>query len=211
MQPPGLFPPPPLAMPDLPATRQSLLLELGRRSDAAWVEFLGVYEQAIYRVCRAKGLQDADARDVTQDVLAAVHARVADWDHDAAGSFRGWLMRVARNLSVDAIAQRARGAQGLGESGVERLLDAQPSRESETAFELELRRASFEWAARKVREEVRPVTWRAFEGTALEGRSASEVAAELEVSVGNVHTAKCRVVARIRERVGQLDADAAPR
>ena len=67
-------------MPDLPATRQSLLLELGRRSDAAWAEFLGVYEQAIYRVCRSKGLQDADARDVTQEVLAAVHARVADWD-----------------------------------------------------------------------------------------------------------------------------------
>lgn len=191
-----------------PETRQSLLLELGRCSAGAWEEFLEVYEDAIYRRCRAKGLQDADALDVTQDVLAAVHQRIPTWDPDSsAGSFRGWLMRVARNLSVDRIAQRAKADTGSGDSNVGRLLNelsGDPSADAE-GFELEYRRATFAWATGKVRGEVREITWRIFELTAIDGRDAASVAAELELPVGSVYTAKCRVMARIKDRVAALE------
>lgn len=195
-----------------PETRQSLLLELSRRSDGAWEEFLEVYETAIYRRCRAKGLQDADARDVTQEVLAAVHQRIPTWDPSAtAGSFRGWLMRVARNLSVDRIVERTSGRAGSGDSNVGRLLEeiagdpsGDPASDSE-AFELEYRRATFSWAADRVAAEVRESTWRIFELTVLEGRSPAEVAAQLDVPVGSVYTAKCRVMARIKDRIQALE------
>lgn len=191
-------------MSDIPQTRQSLLLELGRRSEDAWTEFLGVYEQAIYRMCRSKGLQDADARDVTQEVLAAVHARVATWDADPSkGSFRGWLMRVARNLSVDSIVHRARRTDGSGETAVARQIEAapDPSLEDATAFDLEYGRSVYAWAADSVRTEVRANTWQAFERTAVQGQSAEAAATELGMSVGSVYTAKCRVMARIRAKV----------
>ena len=62
-------------MSELPQTRHSLLVRLRENSADAWSEFLEVYEQSIYRFARRRGLQDADAWDVTQDVLAAVEKK----------------------------------------------------------------------------------------------------------------------------------------
>ena len=194
---------------DAPRTRHSLLLELGRRSDDAWAEFLEVYESAIYRACRARGLQDADARDVTQEVLAAVHARLVERTFDPdRGSFRGWLMGVVRNLSVDTLAGRAKRRVGSDGSLAERAMAelADPRASDESGFDLEYRRAVFAWAAQKVRAEVREVTWKAFQLTAVQGLAAGEVAARLGIPVGNVYTAKCRVVARIRARIDDFES-----
>lgn len=197
-------------MHDLPQTRQSLLLALERASDEAWAEFLRIYERALVRYCAAQGLQDADARDVTQDVLAALHARLPTWDANAArGSFRAWLFRVARNIAVDAIRARNRRPVSADDSRVaDEVARASAALEAErTAFDLEVRRAVFDWASGEVRREVRDVTWQSFRMTAVEGRSPEHVAATLGTTVGSVYTAKCRVVARIRERVARM-ADA---
>ncbi|MDF1837205.1 MAG: sigma-70 family RNA polymerase sigma factor [Planctomycetota bacterium] len=197
-------------MPDIPQTRQSLLLELGRKSESAWVEFLQVYEGAIFRMCRSKGLQDADAQDVTQEVLAAVHARVATWDSDPdQGSFRGWLMRVARNISIDSVTNRARrsAGHGSGDSRVEQMLNEAPDpwQEDGSIFDLEYSRSMFAWAGEAVRGEVRSTTWKAFQLTSVQGLSAEDAAAQLGLTVGSVYTAKCRVVARIRAKIIQLE------
>ena len=197
-------------MTDLPQTRQSLLVRLGRHSDAAWSEFLEVYEGAILRLCRTRGLQDADARDVTQEVLAAVHGRMASWDPDAArGSFRAWLLSVARNQALTALERRARRAgREVAHVGSD-AEDVFPPAFDHESFDVEYRRALVDWATARVRAEVRDQTWQAFRRTALEGRSPVTVAAELGVPVGSVYTAKCRVVARIRARVLELEAHGA--
>ena len=63
-------------MHDFPDTRRSLLVRLREaRDDAAWAEFTGIYEPLIYRLARRRGFQDADARDLCQDVLRAVAGR----------------------------------------------------------------------------------------------------------------------------------------
>ncbi|QDU85124.1 RNA polymerase sigma factor RpoE [Planctomycetes bacterium Pla163] len=189
-----------------PQTRQSLLLELTRHSDEAWVEFVEVYEGAILGFCRALGLQDADARDATQEVLAAVHGRIGTWELGAErGSFRAWLFRVARNVSVDVIADRRRRAADGGARGelVLRELSDVGADAAET-FDIELETALFRWAAARVRSEVRESTWHAFERTAVQGRSAEDVARELGTTVGSIYTAKCRVIARIKDRVEGL-------
>lgn len=197
-------------MSEIPQTRQSLLIELAKRSDDAWAEFLDVYEQAILRLCRSKGLQEADARDVAQEVLSAVHQRVSTWDHDSAkGSFRAWLLRVARNISVDSISDRARRGHTSGDTGVQELLSELPDTRGDgrAEFDLEYERSVFDWAAAKVKGEVRDVTWRAFELTAVQGCGAEEAAAQLGIPIGSVYTAKCRVVARIRSRIDELRED----
>lgn len=200
-------------MNELPQTRQSLLLELGKRSDDAWSEFLVVYENALVRFCRAKGLQDADARDVTQDVLAAVHRRIPTWNPDASkGSFRAWLFRVARNISVDEIHRRAKRATASGDSQVAEFLSQLPdgSEDQQSAFEAEYRRSLFDWASNQVKSEVRDVTWKSFCMTAVDGQKAEQVAATLGIPVGSVYTAKCRVVARIRSKIQEMDDEFEP-
>lgn len=202
-------------MNSLPQTRQSLLLQLRDRSHDAWQEFLEIYELAIYRSCRRRGLQDADASDVTQEVLTAVDHRVDSWNADgeqnsSQGSFRGWLFRVARNIAVDRLIERSRRAAASGDTRMTEILNQVPAStaDEEEAFRTEYRRALMTWAADQVRPRFSETSWRSFWSTAIEGRAATEVAQELDVSVGSVYTAKCRVFARIREVMDGLDDDA---
>ena len=83
-------------MTSTPTTRASLLLRLRDSDDhAAWVEFVALYEPVIYRLLRRHGLQDADAREVMQELLVAVSGSIGRWDPARErGSFRGWLRRA---------------------------------------------------------------------------------------------------------------------
>ena len=84
---------------DVSPTRASLLVRVRDATDGpAWVQFVQVYSPLIYGYARKRGLQDADAADVTQDVLAVVARSVRRLDYDPAkGSFRGWLFTVVRH------------------------------------------------------------------------------------------------------------------
>ena len=197
-------------MRDLPQTRQSLILRLQDRSGDGWTEFLAIYEQAIYGYCRRRGLQDADALDVTQEVLTAVGERVGGWDDDPSkGRFRGWLFRVARNIAVDRFVERSRRVAVAGDPNVARMLEELPDDDEarSAGFWIEYRRRLMHWAAAKVRPDVQERSWRSFWMTAVEGRSPDEVARSLGTTVGGVYTAKCRVFARIRALVSRLDDD----
>ena len=86
-----------------PTTRASLLFRLRDSQDhEAWVEFVEIYEPAVYRQLRKCGLQDADARELMQELFVAVNRQIARWElAKERGSFRGWLRRVTRNLVIN--------------------------------------------------------------------------------------------------------------
>jgi RNA polymerase sigma-70 factor, ECF subfamily len=64
-----------------PTTRASLLFRLrDSRDHEAWVEFVALYEPVAYRLLRRHGLQDADAREVMQDLFMAVSRSIDRWD-----------------------------------------------------------------------------------------------------------------------------------
>src|SRR5438132_19538 len=50
-------------------------------------------------------------------------------------------------------------------------------------------------------------TWKAFWGTAVDGRNPKEVGGELGLSPGAVYVAKSRVLARLRDKVRELDEE----
>ena len=195
-----------------PATRHTLIVKLRDPADAgAWREFVAIYEPLVYRLARRKGLQDADARDLCQEVFRTVSQAIDRWDIDPArGSFRGWLSRIARNLLVNFLTRRPYRLRGSGSTSVQELLEAQPANDpSATAlFEVEYRRRLFRWAAGEVKNEFTATTWNAFWQTAVEGRTPADVAAELGLSVGAVYIARSRVLARLRKRIGELGEEA---
>lgn len=194
-----------------PTTRRSLVLRLRDLGDeAAWAEFVDVYEPLLYRLARGKGLQDADARDLCQDVFRAVAGAIDRWDPDPAkGSFRGWLFRIARNHAVDFLAGQQRHPRGSGRTSVHEMLAARPAGDAGAAaeFAAEFRRRAFHWAAGQVRNEFTESTWQAFWKTGVENHPVAEVARELGLSPGAVYVARSRVLARLRERVEQLTED----
>jgi RNA polymerase sigma-70 factor (ECF subfamily) len=184
-----------------PSTRASLLARLrDPRDEPAWDEFVAIYTPLVYRVARRRGLQDADANDLVQDVLRAVAAPIGRWDPDPArGSFRAWMFRVARNLTVNFLTRQANHPRGTGDSAVREALEDRPAPAApESALvDEEYRRQRLAWAAERVRGEFSEPTWRA----GVEGRPAREVAEALGLSVGTVYQYKSRVVARIRREL----------
>ncbi len=191
-----------------PTTRISLLVRLRNPQDSrAWFEFTEVYAPLIYRLARRKGLQDADASDLTQEVLRAVARAVERDAYDPArGSFRGWLFRIARNLTVNHLLAQARQVRGSGDTGVRDLLEALPAPEDDpAAFSAEYRRQLLWWAAEQVRGEFSELTWRAFWLAGVEGLSAQEVAETLDTTAGTVYHCKSRVMARLRKKIEEVE------
>lgn len=198
-------------MPDLPQTRQSLLIRLKDRHEDAWVEFLEIYERAILEYVGRRGLQDSDARDVTQDVLAAVGNKVDSWNADPSrGKFRGWLFAVARNIAVDKIIEVSKKGASGGSQAAQILAEIPASPEQETAqFRRNYRRQLMQWAAEKVRPTVSDKSWQSFWLSAIEARPVIEIASELNLTAGNVYAAKFRIIDKIRKLVEYFDDSSA--
>ena len=196
-------------MQNTPETRASLLIRLrDRRNSQAWSEFVDIYEPLIYRLARRRGLQDADARDLTQQVLMAVAAKVENWDPSRSrGSFRAWVSQVARNLIVNMLVHRRRHPPGTGDSNIQELLNQKPAATAEdtAVFDSEYRRRIFHYAAEQVRKEFRATTWNAFWDSCVQGQEIKQVAQRLGMTVGAVYIARSRVLARLRQRIEQIE------
>jgi RNA polymerase sigma-70 factor (ECF subfamily) len=198
-------------MTEPPRTRPSLLARLRDPQDGrAWAEFLEIYDPLVRRLAVRRGLQEADAADLAQEVFRAVAAAIDRWDPDPArGSFRGWLSRIARNLTVNLLAAQRRHPRGTGDSEVQSFLERQPAPDGEDTllFEHEYRRQVFAWAADRVRGEFRPSTWQAFWQTGVEGRDPKAVAVALGITAGAVYIARSRVMARLKREIERLEGD----
>jgi RNA polymerase sigma factor (sigma-70 family) len=171
----------------------------------AWRTFLDLYGPLIYAFGRKHSLQDADAADLTQAVLAAVHAGIGRLDYDPArGTFRGWLYGVARNqLGKWRRSERQPKASGDTED-LKQLAELPAPEDAVDWWEYEYQRRCFVVAAERVRPQFQESSWRAFWQTAVDGRPASEVAAELRLSLGALYTAKSRVLALIKKEIQNL-------
>jgi RNA polymerase sigma factor (sigma-70 family) len=199
-------------MNDSPETRHTLLARLhSGRDEQAWREFVMIYQPLIYRLIRSRGLQDADAQELTQDALIAVARAIEQGTPDFhGGSFRAWLSCIARNMMINYLTRRRPGQHGGGGSDFHRLLAEQPAKDEEqaTVFDLEHKREVFRWAAEQVRDSFQPATWQAFWRTSVDEEPIDEAARSLGLSVGSVYAARSRVMAKLKQVVDEWRASA---
>ncbi len=184
-------------------------LRQGPSDQAGWDEFVERYGRHIYRWCRQWTLQDADAEDVTQDILVKLIQKLRTFAYDPSRSFRGWLKTVAHHAWRDFEDSRRRAQRAAGDSQVQELMLSLEAREDlaqklEEAFDLEL----LEAAKVRVRLRVAPHTWEAFRLMALEGLAVAEVAARVRLQVARVYVAKNKVQKMLREEIGKLEMGA---
>ena len=94
-------------------TRPSLLLRIRDSADAeAWRQFADLYARVIYGYWRRRGLQDADAADVTQEVLAQVARSIRTFEYrPERGRFRGWLRAVTQS-KIERFRRKMNRANG---------------------------------------------------------------------------------------------------
>ncbi len=191
----------------LPTTRVSLLAQLRQNpsDQAGWDEFVERYGRHIYQWCRRWKLQDADAEDVTQNVLMKLSQKLQGFAYDPSRSFRGWLRTVAYRTWRDFEDSRHARPAG-GDSQARELMPTLEAREDlaqklEGAFDLEL----LEAAKMRVRLRVAPHTWEAFRLATLEGLPVAEVAARVGLQVAMVYVAKSKVQKMLQEEIGKLE------
>jgi RNA polymerase sigma-70 factor (ECF subfamily) len=177
----------------------SLLVDLGRedRREEAWTAFHSRYCDLIHGWCRRRGASEEEAKDLTQDVLLKLFRRIRTYD-PTKSRFRGWLMAVVNNAKADWVRGRQRRLD-VDCVGGTAFLDQMVHREStEDADDLsgliEGRMLStFDEVCARVKDRVEIKTWQAFYQTMVNGRPATEVAAELGLKVGSVFKYKLRV------------------
>jgi len=193
-------------MAEFPETRNSLLARIQRPYDEeAWSEFVAIYRPVVYRLARQRGLQDADAEDLSQRVVIAVRRAIGRWDADPAkGRFRSWLTRIARNAILNALTRRPADV-GAGGTAAYDLLEEQPTPEDRMRghLEREYRRSLFRRAAQQIRPEFGDGTWEAFWLTTVDGASVEEAGRVLRKTVGAVYAARSRVMRRLKAEIEQ--------
>jgi RNA polymerase sigma factor (sigma-70 family) len=187
-------------------TQPSLLLRIRDAADEeSWRTFVSIYAPLIYRFCRRRGLQDADAADVGQEVLAQVARSIRDFEYQPGrGRFRDWLGAVVRNKIARFLENKGRGVRGMQvDEPMENLDAGEPDGEWVAEFHAHLLGA----ALGRIRDRFEPWTWSAFEGVWLQNRASSEVARDLALSIEAVYLAKSRVLKRLREELIILAED----
>src|SRR5262245_37841831 len=191
-------------MAEIPPTRASLLVRLrDPRDEPAWDQFVALYGPLVYGYVRKQGLQDADAADLSQEVLRAVAGAVGRLEYDPQrGSFRNWLFTVVRRkLSSWRRACSAR-PDSSNDTDPAEILQQRPAPEKTAPdWEADWEQRLFTWACAEVRGEVSETTWQAFWRTAIDAQPGKQVAAELGMSVATVYNARSRVRARLKELV----------
>lgn len=195
-------------MNDIPETRLSLLLRVRDPQDEqAWNEFVELYQPVVYRVAIARGLQDADARDLVQTVFVSITGAISDWSPEGPGvRFRHWLLRVAKNATINALTRRPKDLAAVAPGNDAILGDlAAAEQDSESLIDLEYRRELFLRASEMVRVDVAADSWKAFEMTAIQGLSKEATARELGKSIGTIYAARSRIMKRLCEVVAELE------
>ena len=181
------------------------LMDLLRRypKDAgAWDRFVRRYRPKIYGWCRDRGLQEADAEDVAQDVIAILTRKMASFRYDPSRRFHAWLKTITYHALSDLIASRGRA---IGERPTSFLENIEARASLEKGLDELCDRELLELAIARVRQRVAAPTWEAFRLTTFEGHSGAEASRLLGIPVASVFVCKHRVQKMLREEIARLE------
>jgi RNA polymerase sigma-70 factor, ECF subfamily len=192
------------------STSRSLLGQARAGDASAWDRLSTLYAPLVFHWCRLRGLRDADAADVVQDVFQAVAANLGPFRKREPGdTFRGWLRTITENKIRDHYRRTSRETEAVGGTDVLHRLSQVPAPPmTGSAASDDDPDGGF---LRRLLEIVRPDfeerTWQAFWRTVVDGQSPGDVGHELAMSPGAVRVAKCRVLKRLRDVLGEYEAE----
>lgn len=193
---------------DAPSTSLSLIdaLKADSAPQVAWPRFVETYGPHILDWCRSYRLQDADARDVTQEVLLRLAQYLPAFQYDSGRRFRGWLHTIVHHCFCDWIKEHRRDPAGSGDPSLLGLLESLPAREAladrlQQQFDCERLHLAME----RVRNRVEPLTWQVFELLALQRLTGSEVALQTGMKVASAFAARSKVQRLLRQELELLD------
>jgi RNA polymerase sigma-70 factor (ECF subfamily) len=201
----------PATKPDAPqpASTSPILLRLAKGGDAAaWEQIEFLYTPLVRWWCQRRGVcKPQDMEDVTQEVFQAVARDIENFTQGTPGSFRRWLYTITRTKLSDWGRRSAKAPQAVGGTDAHDRMECVPDPSGENPSDEELSSELAILVRRAmalVRSKCAPRTWEAAWRVVVEGHDPADVAADLGVTAGAVHTAKSRVLSRLREVLQQF-------
>ncbi len=218
---------------DLP-TNSSLLVRIRTSGDTeSWREFFNMYKASIAGLAMKGGLNGAEADEVLQETMLAVHKGIANFDYNREeGSFKGWLSTITRRAMYRQLRKRgpagersisSRSKTPLPEpvavhasdsqleaadvAGDELALLPDTSPGLEQHFEKEWRQALLALAFKRVRQHVKPKQFQMFDLYVTQQMPMSKVTRLLNVNAAQVYMAKLRVSASLRQAITSLERE----
>jgi RNA polymerase sigma-70 factor (ECF subfamily) len=189
------------------STSRSLLVQLKDDDAKAWDRVVILYTPLVYYWCQKLDLKRDDIPDVVQEVFKSVAEHIADFRKERSqDTFRGWLRVITRNKAIDHYRRRAKDADAAGGTEALQRMAALPAPESgdDATDEAESQNILFHQALACLREDFHERTWKAFWRVVVDDCTPAEVADELQMTPGAVRVAKCRVLQRLREHLGDV-------
>ncbi len=198
-------------------TRKSLLHRLrDAGDDASWRTFFETYWRLIYNVARKSGLSDDAAQEVVQETVISVARQMPEFRYDPqAGSFKQWLLLITRRRIQDHLRKFYRtlpamdSSAGLAGHGMETLPSPvlPPDAAIEAAWEEEWRENVFQAALVRVRAQVNPKSYQAFDYCVLQNLRAPVVAKMLGLNVAQVYLARHRVSKAVKRAATEVEEE----
>jgi RNA polymerase sigma-70 factor (ECF subfamily) len=185
----------------LVSTRWSLVQRLRNWDDQeGWQDFFETYWRLIYSTAVRAGLTDAEAQDAVQETVISVCRNIHQLDASPeAGSFKNWLMRMARWRILDQLRRRKFGPPlVLQESGpdetsaTERLADP-AGIELERIWEEEWRENLTEAALAKVQRQSSARQFQIFYLYVVQEAPVAKVAAATGATTDEIYLVKHRL------------------
>ena len=194
-------------------TRRSLVDGLANWGDRRHrQDFHRIYSKLIYSFARRAGLTDAEANDALQETLLTVARRADGFHYDPArGSFKGWLLQIARWRVADQFRKRLPEQPHLSSpdtgrtATIARAIDpAGP--ELEAVWNSEWRTNLIDTALERVKRKVSARQYQIFDCYVIKEWPAQRVQRDLGVNVAQVYLAKHRVAALLKKELETLQA-----
>jgi RNA polymerase sigma-70 factor (ECF subfamily) len=168
----------------------------------------------IYGLAIRSGLPDGEAQDILQETVLKVVEKIPGFNYDPKiGSFKVWLLTIARSRVIDALRrlgrEKARLAP-LADDGTEiPLVERVPDPDSidfDAVWEQEWREGLYEAAIDLIKKRVQPRQFQLFDCYVRKEWPPEKVAQVMGVTVNQVYLARNRISNMLRQQVRRLEA-----
>ena len=185
----------------IPTTRGSLLNQLkNEAAEFAWVDFCEAYRPLLWAWAQKANVPGAEAEELLAEIYAHLVPRLRKFTYSPDQRFRGWLKKAVYSAIAD---YREKKIRQVGDACDAKILEQVVSDDDvdDLADELDIdmarRLAQADVIVAKVRARLKPNNWTAFHLTCVEGLECQEAAIKLDMTLGQVHVARCRVKAML--------------
>lgn len=167
----------------------------------AWNHIVHLYGPLVAKWCHRSSLNEDDTADVFQETFRALASNLHTYAPTrAVGSFRSWLRSITGSKIADHFRRLRRQPSGKGGTDANLAIanTADPLSDDDEHEAAQEHAVIVHRAMELIRPEFDAQNFEAFRQVALEGRSATEVAAEMKVSPQAIRQANYRIRRRLR-------------